>query len=128
MGMKLDRWTEFCLSLEDQQLFRAFASPDHEASIIKDVPIGAFEQTRPILKRLRKLTGRRTYIMYRGPRNRYHGQSCTWRQDAVSFSVYWRSEPVMMQRMPNQRTFKYGGPPQWYLWVLSPTLQKKTTP
>ena len=90
MGMKLDKWTEFCLSPEDQQLFRAFASPDHEASIIKDVPINAIEQVRPVLKRLRRLTGRRTHIMYRGPKNRYRSQSCTWREDANRFSVYWR--------------------------------------
>lgn len=88
--MKLDQWTEFCLSPQDQQLFRAFASPSHEASIIKDVPINAIEQVRPVLKRLCRLTGRRTYIMYRGPRNRYRSQSCTWRKDANRFAVYWR--------------------------------------
>ena len=88
--MKLDNWTQFLLTREDQQLFRAFASPDHERSLIKDVPIGALEQARPIIKRLRQLTGRKTYIMYRGPRKRYHSQSCTWRQDANRFSVYFR--------------------------------------
>jgi hypothetical protein len=45
---------------------------------------------RPALKRLRRLTGRRTHIMYRGPKNRYRSQSCTWREDANRFSVYWR--------------------------------------
>jgi len=88
--MKLDRWTEFCLGPEDQQLFRAFASPATESSIIKDVPINAIDQVRPILRRLRVLTGRRTYVMYRGPRNRHRSQSCTWRQDANRFSVYFR--------------------------------------
>jgi len=34
--MKLDRWTQFNLSREDQQFFDAFASPDSESSIVKD--------------------------------------------------------------------------------------------
>lgn len=88
--MKLDKWIQFCLSLEDQQLFRAFASSSSETSIIKDVPISVLDQVRPVLKRLRRLTGRQTRIMFRGPRNRYHSQSCTWRQDATRFSVYFR--------------------------------------
>jgi hypothetical protein len=37
--VKLDRWTQFNLSREDQQYFRAFASPDSEASIVKNVPM-----------------------------------------------------------------------------------------
>lgn len=88
--MKLDNWTLFCLSHEDQQLFRAFASPAKEASILKDVPIGAIDQVRPVLCRVRALLGRKTYIMFRGPKNRYRGQSTTWKQDANRFAVYLR--------------------------------------
>ena len=140
--MNLDNWTYFNLSHEDRQFVDAFASPSDERSIIKNVPINALEQVRPILKKLRKLTGRRTYIMYRGPRNRYHGQSCTWRQDAVSFSVYWRSEPLSnfsISRMlafsnmysKNLVTVTNHSPlwdPQSFLWVPHPKIQKKTTP
>lgn len=88
--MKLDSWTHFNLSLEDQQFFRAFASPIDERSIVKDVPIGALEQAQVVLGRVRALTGRKTYIMFRGRKNRYHGQATTWRQDANRFAVYWR--------------------------------------
>ena len=88
--MKLDNWTVFCLPLADQHLFRAFASPDAEASIIKDVPIGALEQVQTVLRRVRALTGRKTYVMFRGRKNRYHGQATTWRQDANRFAVYFR--------------------------------------
>jgi hypothetical protein len=88
--MKLDNWTHFNLSREDQQFFRAFASPDSEASIVKDVPVGALDQARAVIRRMERLTGRRTYVMYRGHKNRYHGQSTVWRQDANRFSVYWR--------------------------------------
>lgn len=89
--MELDRWTMFCLPLEDQQLFKAFASPKGEQSIIKDVPIGALEQVRQALSRLRTITGRKTHVMYRGSRRRYRGQSTVWRMDAERFSVYFRS-------------------------------------
>ena len=88
--MKLDRWTHFNLPLEDQQFFNAFASPDTESSIAKDVPIMALDQVRVILKRVRALSNRRTYIMFRGAKNRYHGQACTWKQDANRFAVYFR--------------------------------------
>lgn len=88
--MRLDNWTMFCLSQEDQQFFQAFSGPDDERSIAKDVPIAAVDQVRPILRRLRMLTGRGTYIMYRGRRGRYHGQSTVWRQDADRFAVYFR--------------------------------------
>lgn len=88
--MKLDAWTAFCLNLEDQQLFRAFASPDDERSLIKDVPIGALDQVRSVMRRLRKITGRDMYVMFRGQKNRYAGQGTTWKQDANRFSVYWR--------------------------------------
>ena len=85
-----DRWAYFNLSREDQQFFSAFASGPTEASLVKDVPVSALEQVRPILRRLRALSGRRTYIMYRGRKGRYRGQATVWRQDAVKFSVYWR--------------------------------------
>lgn len=88
--MKLDRWTHFNLSKEDQQFFEAFASPPGESSIVKNVPIGALEQVRPILSRLRALSGVKTYIMFRGRKNRYHGQATTWKQDANCFAVYFR--------------------------------------
>jgi len=45
---------------------------------------------RPILARIRALSGRKTYIMFRGRKNRYHGQSTTWKQDANRFAVYFR--------------------------------------
>jgi hypothetical protein len=88
--MKLDNWTQFNLSREDQQFFTAFASPDNETSIAKDVPIGSLDQVRPILRRVQALAGKKTYIMFRGRKNRYHGQSTTWKQDADRFAVYWR--------------------------------------
>ncbi len=88
--MKLDRWTQFNLSREDQQFFRVFASPDSEASIVKDVPMGALDQARVAIRRMERLSGRRTYVMYRGRKNRYHSQSTTWKQDADRFSVYFR--------------------------------------
>ena len=88
--MKLDNWTRFNLSREDQQFFMAFASPDNEASIVKDVPIGSLEQVRPILRRVQALAGKKTYIMFRGPKKRYFNQSTTWKQDADRFAVYWR--------------------------------------
>lgn len=88
--MKLDNWTLFNLSREDQQFFTSFASPANEASIVKDVPISALEQVRPVLRRMQSLTGRKVYIMFRGRKNRYHGQSTTWKQDANRFAVYWR--------------------------------------
>ena len=88
--MKLDNWTHFNLSREDQQFFRAFASPASEASIVKDVPMSALDQARVAIRRMELLSGRRTYVMYRGRKNRYHGQATTWKQDANRFSVYWR--------------------------------------
>ena len=88
--MKLDRWTHFNLSREDQQFFDVFASPDYEHSIVKDVPVGALDQARAAIRRLERLTGRQTYIMYRGRKNRYRGQSTVWKQDANRFSVYFR--------------------------------------
>ena len=88
--MQLDRWTMFNLSREDQQFFTAFASPDGERSIAKDVPVSALEQVQAIMRRVRVLSGRKTYVMFRGPKNRYHGQSTTWKQDADRFTVYFR--------------------------------------
>ena len=88
--MKLDRWTHFNLSREDQQFFTAFASPDPESSIVKDVPVGALDHARAAIRRLEQLSGRKTYIMYRGRKNRYHGQATTWKQDADRFAVYFR--------------------------------------
>lgn len=88
--MKLDSWTLFNLSREDQQFFNSFASPAQETSIVKDVPISALEQVRPILARVRALSGRKTYIMFRGPKSRYYQQSTTWKQDANRFAVYFR--------------------------------------
>lgn len=88
--MKLDSWTQFNLSLEDQQFFRAFASPASESSIVKDVPIGALTEAQAVIGRLRALTGRKTYVMFRGRKNRYHGQATTWKQDATRFAVYFR--------------------------------------
>jgi len=88
--MKLDNWTRFNLSLPDQQFFQAFASPEDQTSLVKDVPIGALEQVRPILRRAQALAGRRMYIMFRGPKRRYAGQACTWKKDADRFAVYWR--------------------------------------
>ena len=46
--MKLDQWTQFNLSREDQAFFRAFASPAAESSIVKDVPIGALAEVQPL--------------------------------------------------------------------------------
>jgi hypothetical protein len=88
--MKLDNWTNFNLNREDQQFFTAFASPDNERSLVKNVPIGALDQVRPILARVRALSGRKTYIMFRGRKSRYYGQSTTWKQDADRFAVYFR--------------------------------------
>ena len=88
--MKLDRWTHFNLSREDQQFFDAFASPDHESSIVKDVPVGALDQARASIRRSEQLSGRKTYVMYRGRKNRYHGQATVWKQDADRFAVYFR--------------------------------------
>ena len=88
--MKLDRWTQFNLSREDQQFFDAFASPDSESSIVKNVPMGVLDQARAVIRRMERLTGRKTYVMYRGRKNRYHSQSTTWKQDADRFSVYFR--------------------------------------
>ena len=88
--MTLDSWTMFNLSLEDQQFFRAFASPDAESSIVKDVPIGVLAEAQAVLARVRALTGRKTYVMFRGRKNRYHGQATTWKQDANRFAVYFR--------------------------------------
>ena len=88
--MKLDRWTQFNLSREDQQFFDAFASPNSESSIVKNVPMGALDQARAVIRRMERLSGRRTYVMYRGRKNRYHSQSTTWKQDADRFSVYFR--------------------------------------
>jgi hypothetical protein len=88
--MKLDRWTHFNLSREDQQFFEAFASPDHEASIVKDVPISALPEVQAVLRKVRALSGKKTYVMFRGPKNRYYQQSTTWKQDANRFAVYFR--------------------------------------
>lgn len=90
MNQKLDRWTYFVLSNEDRQLVDRFAGPQNQRSFLKDVPIGSLEQIRPVLRRIRSLTGRQTYIMFRGPKSRYHGQSTTWKQDANRFAVYFR--------------------------------------
>ena len=88
--MKLDNWTMFNLSQEDQQLFRAFASPNDESSIIKDIPINALEQVRPALRRAERLVGRKMHVVFRGSKNRYFNQSTTWKQDANRFAVYFR--------------------------------------
>lgn len=88
--MKLDSWTHFNLSREDQQFFRAFASPDAESSIVKDVPVNCLDMARAAIHRMERLSGRKTYVMYRGRKNRYHGQATTWKQDATRFAVYFR--------------------------------------
>lgn len=88
--MKLDRWTHFNLSREDQQFFTAFASPAGEASIVKDVPMSVLPQARATIRRMERLSGFKTYIMYRGRKNRYIGQSTVWKQDADRFAVYFR--------------------------------------
>lgn len=88
--MKLDAWTTFNLSREDQQFFQAFASAESEASIVKDVPMGALDQARAAIHRMERLSGKKTYVMYRGRKNRYRGQSTTWKQDADRFALYFR--------------------------------------
>lgn len=87
--MKLDSWTYFNLPKEARQMIDAFASPDHESSIAKDIPIGALEQARNMLQPIAKLSGRRLHIRYRGPRHDWSRSVCL-RQDAMRFAVYFR--------------------------------------
>jgi len=88
--MRLDPWTVFNLPADVRQLVQAFGSPDSESSFLKDIPIGALEQARPAIRLIGQLAGKKTYIMFRGRKNRYHGQATVWRQDANRFAVYFR--------------------------------------
>ena len=73
-----------------EQLFQSFGSPDHETSILKDVPVQCLDLVKPVMRQIEELTGRRLRVIYRGPRARHHGQSTTWKQDAERFAVYFR--------------------------------------
>lgn len=87
--MKLDHWTYFNLPAEARQMVDAFASPDHEASLVKNIPIGALPQARPIMRLIQRLSGRTLRVIYRGPR-RDLGRSWCLRQDARRFAIYFR--------------------------------------
>jgi hypothetical protein len=87
--MKLDAWTLFNLPAEARQMICAFASPDHESSFVKDIPIGALPQARAVLKLVQRLSGRRTRVIYRGPRHDHLRSWCLAR-DARTFAVYFR--------------------------------------
>jgi hypothetical protein len=89
LDMKLDAWTLFNLPAEARQMIEAFASPDHESSFVKNIPIGALPQAQKVLKLVRQLSGRPTRVIYRGPRRDY-GRSWCVRQDAQRFSAYFR--------------------------------------
>ena len=52
--------------------------------------MGALDQARVVIRRMERLTGRKTYVMYRGRKNRYHGQATVWKQDANRFAVYFK--------------------------------------
>ena len=85
--MKLDRWTQFNLSSETRQLVDAFAAPDNERAIIKNVPIGAYEDAHRSLLEISNLTGRLLSVRFRGPRYDSLRASCR-REHARAFSVY----------------------------------------
>lgn len=87
--MKLDSWTYFNLPAETRQMIDAFASPDTEASVVKDIPIGALPQARPVMRIIEQLTGRRMRVIYRGPRYD-HGRSWCCKADALRFAIYFR--------------------------------------
>lgn len=87
--MKLDNWTQFNLSPDTRQLVDAFASPDHERSIIKNVPIGAYESAAQSLLEISGLTGRLLQVRFRGPRHDHTRGSCR-REHARTFAVYLR--------------------------------------
>ena len=89
MVMKLDNWTRFNLSPETRQLVDAFASPCDEQSIIKNVPIGAYESAHRSLSEISHLTGRILQVRFRGPRYDLTRGSCR-REHARAFSVYFR--------------------------------------
>jgi hypothetical protein len=87
--MKLDNWTRFNLTAETRQLVDAFAAPDHEQAIIKNVPIGAYETAHRSLSEISSLTGRLLSVRFRGPRYDPTRASCR-RENARAFSVYLR--------------------------------------
>lgn len=87
--MKLDHWTLFNLPADARQMIDAFASPDQESSVVKDIPIGALDQARPVIKMIEHLTNRKTRIIYRGPRRDACRSWCR-REDARRFAVYFR--------------------------------------
>lgn len=88
--LKIDRWTYFMLTHEDRQLFDHYAGPCNETSILKDLPIQVLDLAKRTMRRVELLTGRKLRVIYRGPRRRYCHQSCTWKQDAERFAVYFR--------------------------------------
>ena len=87
--MKLDHWTYFNLPTEARQMVDAFASPDYEASLVKNIPIGALPQARPLMRMIQRLSGRTLRVIYRGPR-RDHGRSWCRAGDARRFAIYFR--------------------------------------
>ena len=87
--MKLDHWCYFNLPSHARQMIDAFASPDTEASVVKDIPIGALPQAKPVMRMIEKLTGRRMRVIYRGPRYD-HGRSWCRKADALRFAIYFR--------------------------------------
>jgi len=87
--MKLDSWTYFNLPAEARQMIDAFASPDHETSVVKDIPIGALPQARQAMRLIQQLSGRTLRVIYRGPRRDY-GHSWCLARDARRFAIYFR--------------------------------------
>ena len=77
------------LTESDRQLFRAYGSPDSEASLLKDIPIQCLDLVRPVQRRIEQLSGRRCRVIYRGPRPDRH-QATARRADAVRFALYFR--------------------------------------
>ena len=87
--MRLDSWTYFNLPNEARQMIDAFASPDHERSIVKNIPIGAVDQARAVMLVIQGLTGHRMRMIYRGPRPRSQRCWCP-RDSAQSLALYFR--------------------------------------
>lgn len=77
------------LTESDRQLFRAYGSPDSEASLLKDIPIQCLPLVKPTQRRIENLSGTKMRVIYRGPRPDRH-QATTRKADAERFALYFR--------------------------------------
>ena len=80
----MDKFLTFCLSIDDQDFLKRYASPNGENSLLKFVPVNEVERARRILSAV----GIKNRTKYRGPRR--NNPYTTLKRDALHASLYRR--------------------------------------